>query len=57
MRARTTLTSGLRLAFSTLTALPVGPPSRVDRAVAGRAMACAPAVGLALGGLAGAVAA
>ncbi|GAA2055756.1 adenosylcobinamide-GDP ribazoletransferase [Catenulispora yoronensis] len=49
--------AGLRLAFSTLTALPVGPPPVVDRAVAGRAMAWAPAVGLVLGGSAGAVAA
>ena len=46
---------GLRLAFSTLTAFPVGPPKRVDRTVAGRAMASAPVVGLALGGLAAAV--
>ena len=46
---------GLRLAFSTLTALPVGPPSEVDRSVAGRAMACAPIVGAVLGAAAGAV--
>src|SRR2546423_14777620 len=51
------MVSGLRLAFSTLTALPIGPPDRVDRAVAGRAMACAPLVGVALGASAGAVAA
>ena len=50
-----TVVSGLRLAFSTLTALPVGPPRNVDRAVAGRAMACAPVVGGVLGALAGAV--
>lgn len=49
--------SGLRLAFSTLTALPVGPPREVDRAVAGRAMACAPVAGAVLGAVAGAVAA
>jgi adenosylcobinamide-GDP ribazoletransferase len=46
---------GLRLAFSTLTALPVGPPQQVDRSVAGRAMACAPVVGAVLGASAGAV--
>ncbi|GAA1973124.1 adenosylcobinamide-GDP ribazoletransferase [Catenulispora subtropica] len=57
MRHRSATPAGLRLAFSTLTALPVGPPSRVDRTVAGRAMACAPAVGAVLGALAGAVAA
>ncbi|WP_194917998.1 adenosylcobinamide-GDP ribazoletransferase [Catenulispora rubra] len=50
-----TALSGLRLAFSTLTALPVGPPRDVDRSVAGRAMACAPAVGAVLGAAAGAV--
>lgn len=50
-----TFLSGLRLAFSTLTALPVGPPQQVDRSVAGRAMACAPAVGGVLGAVAGAV--
>ena len=49
--------AGLRLAFSTLTALPLGPPPDVDRTVAGRAMACAPVVGVVVGGLAGAVAA
>ena len=47
---------GLRLAFSTLTAFPIGPPVRVDQATAGRAMVAAPAVGLALGGLAAATA-
>lgn len=46
---------GLRLAFSTLTALPVGPPSEVDRSMAGRAMACAPVVGAVIGATAGAV--
>ncbi|MFG1944722.1 adenosylcobinamide-GDP ribazoletransferase [Nonomuraea sp. NPDC048826] len=39
---------GLRLALGTLTVFPVR-VNRVDRAVAGRAMALAPAVGLALG--------
>lgn len=39
----------LRLAFGTLTALPVAAPGRVDRRTAGRAMSLAPAVGLALG--------
>ena len=48
---------GLRLAFATLTALPIGPPRAVDRGTAGRAMAAAPLVGLALGGLAAATAA
>jgi adenosylcobinamide-GDP ribazoletransferase len=33
---------GLRLAFGTLTAIPVPAPTRVDRRVAGRAMALAP---------------
>ncbi|MBS2553667.1 adenosylcobinamide-GDP ribazoletransferase [Catenulispora sp. NL8] len=47
--------SALRLAFSTLTALPVGPPSQVDRTVAGLAMAYAPVVGGVLGAAAGAV--
>lgn len=42
---------GLRLAFGTLSVLPVGVPY-VDRAVAGRAMAAAPLVGLVLGGIA-----
>ena len=32
----------LRLAFGTLTAIPVPPPSRIDRRVAGRAMTMAP---------------
>lgn len=39
----------LRLAIGTLTAVRVGPPARVDRGVAGGAMALAPAVGAALG--------
>lgn len=38
----------LRLALGTLTALPVPPPSRVDRQVARRAMLWAPLVGLGL---------
>ncbi|MDQ4008024.1 MAG: adenosylcobinamide-GDP ribazoletransferase, partial [Actinomycetota bacterium] len=38
-----------RLAFGTLTALPVRPPRRVDRPVAGWAMALAPLVGALLG--------
>jgi adenosylcobinamide-GDP ribazoletransferase len=50
-----TMLSGLRLAFSTLTALPIGPPSEVDRSVAGRAMVCAPVVGAVLGAGAGAI--
>jgi adenosylcobinamide-GDP ribazoletransferase len=48
---------GLRLAFSTLTALPIGPPSRVDRSVAGRAMTTAPVVGAVLGAAAATTAA
>jgi len=39
---------GLRLAVGTLTAVPVPPPTRVDRAVAGRALLLAPVVGLVL---------
>lgn len=34
--------NGLRMAFGTLTAIPVPPPTHIDRAVAGRAMALAP---------------
>ena len=33
---------GLKLAFGTLTAIPVPAPARIDRPVAGRAMALAP---------------
>lgn len=33
---------GLKLAFGTLTAIPVPAPSHIDRPVAGRAMALAP---------------
>ncbi|HEX5532944.1 MAG TPA: adenosylcobinamide-GDP ribazoletransferase [Actinomycetales bacterium] len=46
---------GLRLAFGTLTALPVRPPVRVDSAVARTAMLAAPLPGLLLGALSGAV--
>lgn len=45
---------GLRLAFGTLSVLPVRVPY-VDRAVAGRAMAAAPLVGLVLAGIAAGV--
>ncbi|MFC5816275.1 adenosylcobinamide-GDP ribazoletransferase [Nonomuraea harbinensis] len=44
--------AGLRLALGTLTVFPVR-VTRVDRGAAGRAMALAPAVGLALGAVAG----
>ncbi len=40
----------LRLAFGTLTVLPVRPPAQVDRRTAGRAMVLAPLVGLVLAG-------
>jgi adenosylcobinamide-GDP ribazoletransferase len=43
------VTDALRLAVGTLTALPVRPPRRVDRAVAATALSWAPAVGLLLG--------
>lgn len=49
--------AGLRLSFSTLTALPIGPPPEVDRRVAGRAMAYAPVVGAVIAAAAGACAA
>ncbi|MGC0414754.1 adenosylcobinamide-GDP ribazoletransferase [Embleya sp. AB8] len=49
-----TTSAGLRLAFGILSVIPVR-VDRVDRPVAGRAMACAPLVGLVLGGLAGGV--
>lgn len=45
---------GVRLAVGTLSVLPVSMPGKVDRVVAGRAMLFAPAVGLLLGGIAGA---
>ena len=44
--------SGVRLALSWLTVLPVRGPSTVDRTTAARAIALAPLVGLLLGGLA-----
>jgi adenosylcobinamide-GDP ribazoletransferase len=44
-----------RLAFGTLTILPVRPPDKVDRRTAGRAMALAPLVGLVLAAVAGLV--
>jgi adenosylcobinamide-GDP ribazoletransferase len=42
---------GLRLAFGTLTAIPVPAPTRIDRSVAGRAMALAPITQLPLIGV------
>jgi adenosylcobinamide-GDP ribazoletransferase len=44
-----------RLSLGTLTVLPAGVPSRVDREVGGRAMVLAPAVGVLVGGIAAAV--
>ncbi|MFD3399396.1 adenosylcobinamide-GDP ribazoletransferase [Kribbella sp. NPDC058693] len=44
-----------RLAFGTLTVLPAGVPSRVDRVVGGRAMVLAPVVGAVIGGVAAGV--
>jgi adenosylcobinamide-GDP ribazoletransferase len=44
-----------RLAFGTLTVLPAGVPSRVDRVVGGRAMVLAPVVGVVVGGVAAGV--
>ncbi|GAA0958989.1 hypothetical protein GCM10009554_71990 [Kribbella koreensis] len=49
------MVDGLKLAFGTLSVLPVGAPGKVDRRVAGRAMVWAPVVGLVLGGIAGLV--
>jgi adenosylcobinamide-GDP ribazoletransferase len=43
------VTDALRLAFGTLTVLPVRPPRALDRRTAGTAMALAPLVGLVLG--------
>ncbi|TCO52101.1 cobalamin-5'-phosphate synthase [Kribbella antiqua] len=43
--------NGLRLALGTLTVLPAGMPSRVDRVVGGRAMLLAPVVGLLIGAI------
>jgi adenosylcobinamide-GDP ribazoletransferase len=42
---------GLKLAFGTLTAIPVSAPARIDRAVAGRAMTLAPITQLPLAGV------
>jgi adenosylcobinamide-GDP ribazoletransferase len=47
--------AGLRLAFGTLSVLPAGMPSRVDREVGGRAMVLAPLAGAVLGGVAAGV--
>lgn len=47
--------SATRLSLGTLTVLPAGVPSRVDREVGGRAMVLAPVVGLLVGGIAAAV--
>ncbi|HEY9338842.1 MAG TPA: adenosylcobinamide-GDP ribazoletransferase [Kribbella sp.] len=44
-----------RLSLGTLSVLPAGMPSRVDRTVGGRAMALAPMVGALVGGIAAAV--
>ncbi|TCC05641.1 adenosylcobinamide-GDP ribazoletransferase [Kribbella soli] len=44
-----------RLSLGTLTVLPAGVPSRVDREVGGRAMVLAPAVGMVVGGIAAGV--
>jgi adenosylcobinamide-GDP ribazoletransferase len=52
--ARTTAADALRLAFGMLSVLPVRFP-RVDRRVAGRAMAAAPLVGVVLAGIAAGV--
>lgn len=49
------MTDSLKLAFGTLSVLPAGMPSKVDRVVAGRAMMLAPVVGLVLGGIAAGV--
>ena len=49
VRERCPVKDALRLAFGTLTILPVRPPSTVDRRTAGRAMVLAPLVGLSLG--------
>ena len=47
--------TGIRLAFTWLTVLPLRGPSTVDRRLAGGAIALAPIVGLVLGAAAGAV--
>ncbi|GAA1379267.1 adenosylcobinamide-GDP ribazoletransferase [Catellatospora chokoriensis] len=54
-RPRTGRLDGLRLALTTLTVAPVAGPRSLDRAVAGRAMTLAPAVGVLLGALLGGV--
>jgi adenosylcobinamide-GDP ribazoletransferase len=46
---------GLRLSLGTLTVLPSGMPSRIDRQVGGRAMVLAPLIGAVVGGLAAGV--
>lgn len=53
---RPVLVDGLRMAMGTLTAVPVPPPSRIDRTVAGVAMLLAPVAGLVPGLAAAAVA-
>ena len=50
-----TVVDGLRLALGTLTVLPVAPPRRIDRAVAGVAMVVAPVAVLPLAAAAGLV--
>jgi adenosylcobinamide-GDP ribazoletransferase len=52
---RSVLPDPVRLALGTLTTLPVPPPRRLDRAVAGQAMELAPAVGVLLGAVSAAV--
>jgi adenosylcobinamide-GDP ribazoletransferase len=54
-RARRTWSDAARLSVGTLTILPAGMPSRVDREVGGRAMAVGPVVGMLVGGIAAAV--
>src|SRR5205807_1501428 len=53
--ATTDMVHGLRLSVSVLTRLPMRPPVNPAKAVVGAAMAWAPIVGLALGGLASGV--
>ena len=53
--ARRTWSDAARLSLGTLTVLPAGVPSRVDREVGGRAMVLAPVVGVLIGGIAAAV--
>jgi adenosylcobinamide-GDP ribazoletransferase len=54
-RARRTWSDAARLSLGTLTILPAGMPSRVDREVGGRAMAVGPVIGVLVGGIAAAV--